>query len=169
MGTAAAALLFGALISGTSQRNLDPTIFEPELATNLTYIIQGLVMLMVSADVLVLGLWRRGRNVVQAGAARLPPAGWRRRNGNAPAAAHAGRGRMSALAEAAAPSRVSARELGWLGIALGALAWYIALPPILLRTPRALARACARGRRARRPGGPGARTAGWATAQWPRE
>jgi general nucleoside transport system permease protein len=41
---------------------------------------------------------------------------------------------MSALAEAAAPSRVSARQLGWLGIALGALAWYIALPPILLRT-----------------------------------
>ena len=31
-GTAVAALLFGALLSGTSQRNLDPTIFEPELA-----------------------------------------------------------------------------------------------------------------------------------------
>ena len=35
-GTLAAALLFGALLSGTSQRNLDPTIFEPELASNLT-------------------------------------------------------------------------------------------------------------------------------------
>ena len=43
IGTVAAALLFGALISGTSQRNLDPTIFEPSLASNLTYIIQGLV------------------------------------------------------------------------------------------------------------------------------
>jgi general nucleoside transport system permease protein len=42
---------------------------------------------------------------------------------------------MSALAEAAAPSRLGARELGWLGIGLGALAWFIALPPILLRTP----------------------------------
>jgi general nucleoside transport system permease protein len=76
VGTAAAALLFGALISGTSQRNLDPTIFEPELATNLTYIIQGLVVLVVSADVLVLGLWRRGRNVVRGGRGRgSPPAG----------------------------------------------------------------------------------------------
>ena len=36
VGTVAAALLFGALLSGTSQRNLDPTIFEPSLASNLT-------------------------------------------------------------------------------------------------------------------------------------
>jgi len=64
-GTAAAALLFGALVSGTSQRNLDPTIFEPELASNLTLIIQGLVVLVVSADVLVLGLLRRGRGVLR--------------------------------------------------------------------------------------------------------
>ena len=63
IGTVAAALLFGALITGTSQRNLDPTIFEPELAANLTTIIQGLVVLVVSADVLVLGLLRRGRGV----------------------------------------------------------------------------------------------------------
>jgi general nucleoside transport system permease protein len=62
-GTVAAALLFGALFSGTSQRNLDPTVFEPELAGNLTFIIQGLVVLLVSADVLVLNLLRRGRGV----------------------------------------------------------------------------------------------------------
>ena len=61
VGTVAAALLFGALLSGTSQRNLDPTIFEPSLASNLTWIIQGLVILIVSADVLVLGLISRGR------------------------------------------------------------------------------------------------------------
>ena len=60
-GTVAAALLFGALVSGTSQRNLDPSIFEPELASNLTLIIQGLVVLVVSADVLVLGFVRRAR------------------------------------------------------------------------------------------------------------
>ena len=60
-GTVAAALLWGALVSGTSQRNLDPTIFEPTLAFNLTLIIQGLVVLLVSADVLVLSLLRRGR------------------------------------------------------------------------------------------------------------
>jgi ABC-type uncharacterized transport system permease subunit len=63
VGTVAAALLFGALLSGTSQRNLDPTIFEPSLASNLTYIIQGLVVLIVSADVLVLALVRRGRGI----------------------------------------------------------------------------------------------------------
>ena len=63
VGTVAAALLFGALLSGTSQRNLDPTIFEPSLAQNLTYIIQGLVVLIVSADVLVLALVRRGRGI----------------------------------------------------------------------------------------------------------
>jgi simple sugar transport system permease protein len=63
IGTVAAALLFGGLLSGTSQRNLDPTIFEPQLASNLTTIIQGLVVLVVSADVLVLGMLRRGRGL----------------------------------------------------------------------------------------------------------
>jgi simple sugar transport system permease protein len=68
-GTLAAALLFGALLSGTSQRNLDPTIFEPELAGNLTLIIQGLVVLIVSADVIVLTMLRRGRTVFRRRAA----------------------------------------------------------------------------------------------------
>jgi ABC-type uncharacterized transport system permease subunit len=53
-----AALLFGALINGTSTRNLDPNIFKPELAQNLTLMIQGLVLLFVGADVLVIYLWR---------------------------------------------------------------------------------------------------------------
>ncbi|MEA2278760.1 MAG: ral nucleoside transport system permease protein [Solirubrobacteraceae bacterium] len=75
-GTAVAALLFGALLSGTSQRNLDPSIFQPELASNLTLIIQGLVVLIVSADVLVLGLVRRGRGLLRPrrrGAAAAAP------------------------------------------------------------------------------------------------
>ena len=42
---------------------------------------------------------------------------------------------MSALAEAAVPSRVGARELAWGAFALGVLAAFITLPPILLRTP----------------------------------
>jgi general nucleoside transport system permease protein len=74
IGTVAAALLFGALISGTSQRNLDPTIFEPSLAENLTFIIQGLVILIVSADVLVLGLIARGRGMFRRGGAAPAPA-----------------------------------------------------------------------------------------------
>jgi ABC-type uncharacterized transport system permease subunit len=66
IGTLFAALLFGALLSGTSQRNLDPTIFAPQLAANLTTIIQGLVVLFVSADVLVIALLRRGRRLLPA-------------------------------------------------------------------------------------------------------
>ena len=53
------ALLFGALLNGTATRNLDPTVFRPDLAAILTLIIQGLVILFVGADVLVLWLWRR--------------------------------------------------------------------------------------------------------------
>jgi ABC-type uncharacterized transport system permease subunit len=56
VGVFFSALLFGALINGTSIRNLDPTIFEPELATNLTTIIQGLIVLFVSAPVIVTSL-----------------------------------------------------------------------------------------------------------------
>jgi simple sugar transport system permease protein len=73
LGTAASALLFGALLSGTSQRNLDASVFEPELAANLTFIIQGLVILIVSADVLVLGLLRRGKGFIGRGTDRSGP------------------------------------------------------------------------------------------------
>ena len=52
------ALLFGALINGTSVRNLDPEVFPPELATNLTLIIQGLIVLLVSAPVIVTALYK---------------------------------------------------------------------------------------------------------------
>ena len=65
------ALLFGGLLNGTSVRNLDPAIFDPELAQNLTLIIQGLVVLLVSAPVIVtsmLGVARR------RGSARREPA-----------------------------------------------------------------------------------------------
>ena len=61
VGVFFSALLFGALNTGTSVRNLDPSVFEPQLATNLTYIIQGLVVLLVSTDVIVLYLWRLRR------------------------------------------------------------------------------------------------------------
>jgi general nucleoside transport system permease protein len=57
-GVLFSALLFGALINGTSVRNLDPAVFEPELATNLTLIIQGLIVLLVSAPVIVTALYR---------------------------------------------------------------------------------------------------------------
>ena len=58
-----AALLFGALQNGTSTRNLDPSVFRPELAGNLTRIIQGLIVLFVGADVLIIYLWRLRRKL----------------------------------------------------------------------------------------------------------
>jgi general nucleoside transport system permease protein len=69
IGTCLAALLFGAMVNGTSVRNLDPAVFEPELAQNLTTVIQGMVILFVSADVLVLMIYnklRRRRRVASA-------------------------------------------------------------------------------------------------------
>ena len=71
VGVLFSALFFGALVTGTSVRNLDPEVFEPALASNLTEIIQGLVILMVSADILVVYLWRL-RGKLRRGSA--PPA-----------------------------------------------------------------------------------------------
>jgi general nucleoside transport system permease protein len=61
VGTVFAALLFGALVNGTSVRNLDPSVFEPQLAGNLTTIIQGLIVLLVSAPIIATKMlgWRR--------------------------------------------------------------------------------------------------------------
>jgi len=56
VGVFFSAILFGALAVGTSTRQLDPTIFDPSLASNLTLIIQGLVVLFVGADLLVLAI-----------------------------------------------------------------------------------------------------------------
>jgi general nucleoside transport system permease protein len=50
IGVGFASLLFGALINGTSGRQLDPSIFRPDLAGNLTTIIQGLVILFVGLN-----------------------------------------------------------------------------------------------------------------------
>ncbi len=61
LGTCAGALLFGALLNGTSTRHLDPAVFPPALADNLTQIIQGVVVLLVSADVLIVWLLSRRR------------------------------------------------------------------------------------------------------------
>jgi len=61
VGVGLSALLFAALVNGTSTRNLDPSIFQPELASNLTLLIQGLVVLFVGADVIVLTILHRMR------------------------------------------------------------------------------------------------------------
>jgi simple sugar transport system permease protein len=69
-GTVASALLFGALLTGTSQRSLDPSVFDPQLAGYLTLIIQGLIVLVVSTDVIALRLLRGGARLVPG---RRPP------------------------------------------------------------------------------------------------
>jgi simple sugar transport system permease protein len=61
VGVGAASLLFGALINGTSGRQLDPEIFRPDLAGNLTTIIQGLVVLFVGLNLVGLLRFRRRR------------------------------------------------------------------------------------------------------------
>jgi simple sugar transport system permease protein len=59
-----ASLLFGALLTGTNTRNLNSDIFDPKLAGNLTVIIQGLVVLFVGADLLILSIWRARKKVL---------------------------------------------------------------------------------------------------------
>jgi simple sugar transport system permease protein len=63
VGVFFAALLFAGLKTGTSTRNLNPDVFRPELANNLTQIIQGLVVLFVGADLLIVYLWNMRRRV----------------------------------------------------------------------------------------------------------
>lgn len=59
LGIGVSALVFGALLTGTSSRNLDPQVFAPQLGSSLTLLIQGFVVLILGADVLV--LWLLGR------------------------------------------------------------------------------------------------------------
>jgi general nucleoside transport system permease protein len=61
LGVGLASLLFGALINGTSGRQLDPSIFRPDLAGNLTTIIQGLVILFVGLNLGGALVWLRRR------------------------------------------------------------------------------------------------------------
>jgi general nucleoside transport system permease protein len=60
-GVGLAALLFAALQTGTASRNLDPSIFAPGVGSSLAVIIQGLVVLFVGADVLILVVLARLR------------------------------------------------------------------------------------------------------------
>ncbi|MDX6427462.1 MAG: ral nucleoside transport system permease protein [Gaiellaceae bacterium] len=61
LGVGLASLLFGALINGTSGRQLDPSIFRPDLAGNLTTIIQGLVILFVGLNLGGVWVWLKRR------------------------------------------------------------------------------------------------------------
>jgi simple sugar transport system permease protein len=69
VGVGLGALLFGALLTGTSTRSLDPNIFPPQLAGNLALMIQALILLFVGADLLILYVWQARKKL------RLPGAG----------------------------------------------------------------------------------------------
>ena len=72
-GVGLGALLFGALLFGTTH-GLSSNVIQPELAGNLTSIIQGLVVLFVGADVLILYFWNSRRRLSRrktAGAAQV--------------------------------------------------------------------------------------------------
>jgi len=126
VGVGLAALLFGALTTGTSSRNLDPTVFPPELASNLALLIQGMVILFVGVDLLVVA-FRRGRGAL----------------GGAASASYAAVGTRAPTTRRRRPSpgRLSAttlsdpRVVAWSGVAAAALAAWIALPPWAVRTP----------------------------------
>jgi general nucleoside transport system permease protein len=75
IGVPLAALLFGSLLQGTSTRNpAIQDVIKPELAGNLTLIIQGLVLLFVGADLLFLWLWNLRRRIKRRQAAPAPAA-----------------------------------------------------------------------------------------------
>ena len=63
-GMLLAALLFGALQVGTSSRQLDPSIFDPALASDLAIMIQALVIFFVGAELLIVYIWRGRRFVL---------------------------------------------------------------------------------------------------------
>jgi simple sugar transport system permease protein len=62
VGVGLAALLFGALLFGTTH-GLQSNVIDPSLAGHLTELIQGLVVLFVGADLLVIAVWRAGGRV----------------------------------------------------------------------------------------------------------
>jgi general nucleoside transport system permease protein len=69
VGVFLSAMLFGTLLYGTSTRNIELGEFPPELAGNLTLMIQALVLLFIGADLIVLYVWNLRRRL-----RRKPPA-----------------------------------------------------------------------------------------------
>lgn len=159
IGVFFSALLFGALLYGTSTRSIDPDVFNPELAGNLTIIIQGLVLVFIGADLIVLYIWHRLRGQAPPGSVPFGTAirgfvrGFgRRRTSTRPAAPGVG-GRLAAGAASLRPTlpRPSAglrrvgpwllghlprgvRTVGICGGLLAVLSAFVALPPIAARS-----------------------------------
>ncbi len=69
-----ASILFAALSTGTSSRQLDPEIFEPALAADLSTMIQALVIFFVGAEFLIVSVWGARRYLRVGPASREKPA-----------------------------------------------------------------------------------------------
>jgi ABC-type uncharacterized transport system permease subunit len=67
-GVGIAAFLFGALLFGTTH-GLQSGSIDPQLAGNLTYIIEGLIVLFVGADILILYVWNSRKKLRRKAAA----------------------------------------------------------------------------------------------------
>jgi simple sugar transport system permease protein len=126
VGVFLASVLFAGLVVGTSTRQLDARVFDPRLASNLTLIIQGLIILFVGANVLLLAR-RRGWRL---------PRGRRRASVDTGGSAHA----LFAADLRATLERIVARlprgtrAVGATGIVMGVVAFWLALPPVEVRT-----------------------------------
>jgi general nucleoside transport system permease protein len=75
IGVGLSALLFGALLFGTTH-GLQSSTIAPDLAGNLTYMILGLIVLFVGADLLILSVWnsrKKLRPKPTGGAGLVPP------------------------------------------------------------------------------------------------
>jgi ABC-type uncharacterized transport system permease subunit len=73
VGILFAALLFAALEVGTSTRQLDPEVFEPALAVDLSTMIQALVIFFVGAELLIVYIWQ-ARKLLRPGSGAQPEA-----------------------------------------------------------------------------------------------
>jgi ABC-type uncharacterized transport system permease subunit len=73
LGVGLAAFLFGGLLYGTTHGLQSGTI-DPSLAGHLTEMIQGLVVLFVGADVLILAVWQSRRRLRRRGREAAPAA-----------------------------------------------------------------------------------------------
>ncbi|MFN8109238.1 MAG: hypothetical protein U0Y82_05235 [Thermoleophilia bacterium] len=142
IGVGFAGLLFGALLYGTSSRSLDPNVFDPRLAGNLSMMIQALVLLFIGADVVILWLWKSRR----LPRLRLPTFRRRGGHGGAAAAAHVAEptasdpvpDRTSPLGErliTAVRARVprGMRAVVAAAWVLGLLAAWVSVPPLAVR------------------------------------
>ena len=71
LGVFLGAFIFGGLLYGTTQ-GLTSNVIQPELSQQLTYIIQGLVVLFIGADILILYVWNSRKRLWPRGPARTP-------------------------------------------------------------------------------------------------